>query len=173
MSIAVEIREARVPEYRRVAQMHYRAWRQSYRGIIAPVLLDLFDDPLHWAGHVYPEKLSQPGWAMWLAESGGQPVGVSISGPEPKRPDRLEIDALYVEPEHQGQRVGSLLLAHALTSQPLGDVVLWCAAKNHRARRFYEAKGFQPDGRRLDWKPIPDIEVPQVGYLLERSVSKV
>ena len=172
MSIAVEIREARVPEYRHVAQMHYRAWRQSYHGIIAAVLLDLFDDPLHWAYSVYPERLSQPGWAMWLAESRGQLVGMSIYGPEPARPDRLEIDALYVAPEHQGQRVGSLLLTDALTAQPAGDVVLWCAEQNHRARRFYEAKGFQIDGRMLYWKPNPSLEVPQVGYTLKRSVSK-
>ncbi|HVQ98459.1 MAG TPA: GNAT family N-acetyltransferase [Mycobacterium sp.] len=172
MSIAVEIREARVPEYRQVAQMHYRAWRQSYQGIIAAVLLDLFDDPLHWAYNVYPEKLSQPGWTMWLAESAGQLVGVSIYGPEPDRPDRLEIDALYVVPEHQGQRVGSLLMADALTAHSSGDVVLWCAEQNHRARRFYEAKGFELDGRRWDWKPIPGLAVPQVGYIFKRSVSK-
>ncbi|MGC2652973.1 MAG: GNAT family N-acetyltransferase [Mycobacterium sp.] len=172
MPITVEIREARLQEYRRVAQMHYRAWRQSYSGILPPVLLDLFDDPLHWADNVYPEKLSQPGWAMWLAESGGAPVGVSIVGPAPDRPDRLEIDALYVTPECQRQRVGTLLLADAITAHPGGDVVLWCAEKNHRARRFYEAKGFQLDGRTLDWKPIPDIAVPQVGYILKRSVIK-
>ena len=169
--MSIEIREARAPEYRKVARMHYRAWRQSYTGVISSVLLDLFDDPLHWAENVYPEKLSQTGWTMWLADSGGQPVGVCISGPERNRPDRLEIDALYVAPEHQGQRVGSVLLAHALTTHPSADVVLWCAAKNHRARRFYEAKGFQPDGRRFDWKPIRDLAVPQVGYTLERSVG--
>lgn len=171
MSIAVEIRQARAQEYRRIAQMHYRSWRQSYTGIIAPVLLDLFDDPLHWADNVYPEKLTQPGWTMRLAESGGAPVGVSILGPEPDRPDRLEIDALYVAPEHQGQRVGSLLLADALASHPAGDVVLWCAEQNHRARRFYEAKGFESDGRSMDWRPLRNFAVPQVGYTLGRSVS--
>jgi GNAT superfamily N-acetyltransferase len=169
MPIAVVIREARVQEYRQVAQMHYRAWRQSYSGILASVLLDLFDDPLHWADNVYPEKLSRPGWTMWLAEAGDAPVGVSIIGPEPDRPDRLEIDALYVAPEYQGQRVGSLLLADALNSHPSGDVALWCAAENHRARRFYEAKGFHLDGRTLNWKPVPNIEVPQLGYTLKRS----
>jgi GNAT superfamily N-acetyltransferase len=171
MSIAVEIRAARVQEYRQVARMHYRAWRQSYRGILPSVLLDLFDDPLHWADNVYPDKLSQPGWTMWLAAFGGAPVGVSIFGPEPGRPDRLEIDALYVAPEHQGQRVGSLLLADAVSSHSSDDVVLWCAEANHRARRFYEAKGFHLDGRTLDWKPIPNIEVPQVGYTLTRSAG--
>jgi GNAT superfamily N-acetyltransferase len=172
MSIAVEIRAARAPDYRQVAPMHYRAWRQSYSGILASVLLDLFDDPAHWADNVYPEKLSQPGWTMRLAESGDAPVGVSIIGPEPDRPDRLEIDALYVAPEYQRLRVGSLLLADALRSHPSGDVVLWCADGNHRARRFYEAKGFHLDGRTLNWKPIPNIEVPQVGYTLKRSLGE-
>jgi GNAT superfamily N-acetyltransferase len=168
MSIAVEIREARPQEYYQVAQMHYRAWRQSYTGIIASVLLDLFDDPLHWADNVYPEKLARSGWAMRLTESAGKPVGVSIFGPEPDRPDRLEIDALYVAPELQGQGVGSLLLADALTSYLDGDVVLWCAEQNHRARHFYETNGFELDGRTLDWKPIANLAVPQLGYTLRR-----
>jgi GNAT superfamily N-acetyltransferase len=169
MSITVGIRAARVQEYRHVAQMHYRAWRQSYSGILASVLLDLFDDPVHWADNVYPEKLGQPGWTMRLAESGDAPVGMSIIGPEPDRPERLEIDALYVAPEYQGLRVGSLLLADALSAHPSDDVVLWCAEGNHRARRFYQAKGFRLDGRTLNWKPVPNVEVPQVGYTLERS----
>jgi GNAT superfamily N-acetyltransferase len=166
MSIA--IREVRSQEYLLVAQLHYRAWRQSYTGIIASVLLDLFDDPLHWADNVYPEKLSRAGWTMRLAECGDTLLGVSIFGPRLERPGALEIDALYVAPERQGQRVGSYLLADALTAHAAGDVVLWCAEQNHRARRFYEAKGFQLDGRTVDWRPIPNVGVPQLGYTLKR-----
>lgn len=50
------------------------------------------------------------------------------------------IEQLYVLPGHQGQGVGSALLAAAMSQ---ADVLeLWTFQRNDRARRFYEAKGF-------------------------------
>jgi putative acetyltransferase len=51
------------------------------------------------------------------------------------------IDHLYVDPDHQGQGIGPLLLAKPLRYRQARR--LWTFQKNVRARRFYEAHGFK------------------------------
>ena len=55
------------------------------------------------------------------------------------------LDHLYVGPAHQGQGVGSLLLAKAKALRPAG-LRLYAFQRNRRARAFYEARGFAPVG---------------------------
>jgi len=59
------------------------------------------------------------------------------------------IEQLYVLPGHQGQGIGSALLAVAMSQSD--GLELWTFQGNSRARRFYEAKGFvvikETDGR--------------------------
>lgn len=52
------------------------------------------------------------------------------------------IDHLYVAPEHVGGGVGSMLVKRALESLR-APVRLYTFQSNERARRFYEARGFQ------------------------------
>ncbi|CAM4221095.1 putative acetyltransferase [Mycobacterium basiliense] len=169
MPDGISIRQAEPADYEDVARMHYPSWRLSYRGIMTPEMLDLFDWQ-RWIDEEYPRRLSRPGWAMWLAESGDHIVGMSIFGPEDDHPDRLEIDSLYVAAEKPRRGIGSLLLDHALGTEPANDAVLWCAEKNYRARRFYQKKGFQRDGRSFVWTLVPGIlDIPQIGFTLHRS----
>ena len=105
---------------------------------------------------------------MWIVESGGRTIGVTIFGPDSADPDHLLIDALYIDEESQRHGVGGRLLDEVVTSHPAGDIVLWCAEKNDEARRFYEKKDFRIDGRTLDWEPLPGVVVPHVGYRLTR-----
>jgi GNAT superfamily N-acetyltransferase len=106
---------------------------------------------------------------MWIAESGGQILGMSIFGPDSASPEHLQIDALYTVEDSQRRGIGSRLLNKAVRSNPSGDVILWCAEKNRKARQFYEKKDFQLDGRTYIWKPLPGVTVPHVGYRLYRS----
>ena len=164
----ITIREAKPDDYARVAEMHYPVWRRSWTGILAPPLLDILGPPARWVAETYPQSLSRPGWSMWIAESGGRTIGVTIFGPDSADPDRLLIDALYIAEENQRHGVGGRLLDEVVGWHPSGDVVLWCAEKNGRARRFYEKKNFRIDGRTLDWEPLPGVIVPHVGYRLMR-----
>ena len=84
------IREAGPAEFREVAEMHYPVWRKSYTGIIPETEFPRLGDPACWAGLDYPAKLTPDGWAMWLAECGGEPVGMSIFGPDTSGADRME-----------------------------------------------------------------------------------
>lgn len=164
----IRIREAKPDDYTDVAEMHYPVWRRSWTGILTPFLLDVLGPAKRWVAEVYPQSLNREGWSMWLAESGGQTIGVTIFGPDATDSDHLLIDALYVTEESQRRGVGGGLLDTAMSARPSGDVVLWCAEKNGRARRFYENRNFRMDGRTLDWEPLPGVIVPHVGYRLTR-----
>jgi GNAT superfamily N-acetyltransferase len=168
----IRIREAKPADFANVAQMHYPVWRRSWSGILADYLLDMLGAPKRWATETYPQDLSRPGWSMWLAESGGKTLGMTIFGPDLANPDDLQIDALYTAEESQHLGIGSRLLDKAVRSNPSGDVILWCAEKNHKAREFYEKKNFRLDGRTFIWKPLPGVPVPHVGYRLYRSAAR-
>ncbi|OBJ73967.1 GNAT family N-acetyltransferase [Mycobacterium colombiense] len=163
----ITIREATPTDFADVAAMHYPVWRQSWSGVLPAEVLDVLTSPKRWAVLLYPRDLSRPGWRMWVAEAGGQLLGMTIFGPDPDDPERLELDALYISQASQRHGVGGLLLAKALNSDPR-DVVLWCAEANGVARRFYEKNGFHLDGRTLDWEPVPGVKVPHLGYRLRR-----
>jgi GNAT superfamily N-acetyltransferase len=168
----IRIREANPADYAKVAQMHYPVWRQSWSGILSDFLLDIVATPKRWATETYPHDLSRPGWSMWIAESGGNPLGMTIFGPDAVNPADLQIDALYTSEESQRLGIGGRLLDKAVRSNPSGDVILWCAEKNRKAREFYEKKNFCLDGRTLIWKPLPGVPVPHLGYRLSRSAPE-
>jgi len=60
-----------------------------------------------------------------------------------------EVIAIYLAPDSWGKGLGRELMAAALTNLARLDydeVTLWVLDTNVRARRFYEAAGFGPDG---------------------------
>jgi len=78
---------------------------------------------------------------VWLAEDEGRIVGfLSIAHSQRDGGDVLE--RLYVEPDVQGQGIGTALLEQAKALRP-GGLVLWVFQKNRGARRFYERHGFR------------------------------
>jgi len=165
----IRIREAKAADFAKVAQMHYPVWRQSWAGILPDYMLDILGTPQRWATETYPQNLRPSGWAMWIAESGRKVLGVTIFGPDHTSPDHLQVDALYTAEEGQRLGIGGRLLNKAVRANPSGDVILWCAVKNSKARHFYEKNNFQLDGRTFVWRPLPGVSVPHVGYRLYRT----
>ncbi|NIZ14816.1 GNAT family N-acetyltransferase [Phaeobacter sp. HF9A] len=71
----------------------------------------------------------------WIIEEGSRPLGfLSLL--------ENEVGGLFVLPEAQGKGLGRALLDHARERRP--TLTLSVFVKNHRARRFYAAYGFQP-----------------------------
>lgn len=78
----IRIRAAKPIDFPKVAAMHYPVWRQSWTGILDPYLLDMIGSPKLWVEESYPQSLKRGGWSMWIAESGGQPIGMTMFGPD-------------------------------------------------------------------------------------------
>jgi ribosomal protein S18 acetylase RimI-like enzyme len=80
-----------------------------------------------------------------------------------------EVYAIYVHPERVGTGHGRILFAHAvgdLRARALDPLVVWVFEDNPRARRFYEAAGFRPDGARHEID-FDGVRVPEVRYRLD------
>ncbi|MGZ4388822.1 MAG: N-acetyltransferase family protein [Gaiellaceae bacterium] len=75
------------------------------------------------------------------------------------------LNGLYVRPEAWGTGVAALLHDRALAALGSGTARLWVLEENHRARRFYERRGWRPDGTTRD-VPFPPYPI-DLGYSLE------
>lgn len=137
-----------------LATVHVRTWQVAYRGHAPQDYLDGLD-PIQ----------RQPGWDTWI-RSDQPPMGTAVLEDDvagvigfinvaPSRDadtDPLvvgEVIALYLLPEHWGHGSGRLLMddgLRRLAEANCRDAVLWVLEANHRARRFYEAGGWQADG---------------------------
>ena len=68
-------------------------------------------------------------------------------------PGAAEVHAIYLLEEVQGTGVGRALLervTEAMRANGYRHAVLWVFEANDRARRFYEAAGWSPDGERAE-----------------------
>jgi ribosomal protein S18 acetylase RimI-like enzyme len=162
---APSIRAAVPEDAEEVEQLRVAGWQSAYRGIVPDSYLDSMRLDVARRGRQMTDRSSTVvesvavqadaivGWVV-----GGRSRDAFRAGP-----GQGEIYACYVRPEWWGRGVGRLLMAHAvsaLAEAGLDDVTLWVLEDNHRARRFFEACSFQPDGTRqlLDLGgPLPEV----------------
>ena len=128
----MDVRTAGPEDALAVETVRLTTWRAAYQGMVLDAFL---------ADLTPRERPPIPGVTTLLA-SDPDPVGMASYGPSRDEDlDALELYALYVLPERWGTGLGHLLLERT------GDVrSLWVLEQNARARRFYEAHGFRPDG---------------------------
>jgi len=174
------IRAAGVKDAPRIAVVHVRSWQGAYRGLLPQAYLDGLD-PAHRVGR----------WERSLAEADVASTGVLVAdvagtvlgfvGYSPSRdgdadPSRVgEIGAIYLLPSAWGEGIGRQLMDAAL--QRLAEagfdwVTLWVLDSNVRARRFYEASGWSPDGalKRDESRGFP---ITQVRYRRSLRPSEI
>jgi ribosomal protein S18 acetylase RimI-like enzyme len=77
------------------------------------------------------------------------------------RPDRLVVCELYVVPDHRGTGLADDLLASAAErarTEGCPEVALHVDVDNHRARSYYEKRGFEPakEALRVDAADLPE-----------------
>ena len=122
--------------------------------------------------HIYPpEQYPYPDAAIlerWrtfpgdvvLAEEDGAPVGIAAT-------DDCWLHGFYVLPERWGSGVADALHTAALERLACAEVKLWVLEANVRARRFYEKRGWVPNGetRVVEYPPHP----LDVGYSLRQE----
>jgi GNAT superfamily N-acetyltransferase len=125
---AARLRRARPSDAATIAALHLATRRQAM-----PYLPALHGDEevRAWMRDMLLSRAE-----VWIAEIADRPAGYLALVDD-------ILDHLYVGPAHQGQGVGSLLLAKAKVLRPAG-LRLYAFQRNRRARAFYEARGFAP-----------------------------
>jgi len=117
------------------------------------------NDPAHfeeYMGRAFtPEKIRQelatPGSTFYFAEWEGAIVGYMKLNSGKAQSDiqsepGLELERIYVKPEHQGKKIGQFLLDEAISIGRTGGFpYLWLGVweKNEAAIRFYYRHGFR------------------------------
>ena len=151
----MQLRRARVGDEWAVAEVHMRSWQVGYRGLIADDVLDT----------LRPEDRVER-----YRFDGDDPLTIvavtdRIRGFATISPAAGLLMAFYVDPESWGTGLGRALIIEAERRLALRhtDATLWVLAGNVRARRFYEAGGWRPDGsERRD--RVFGATVDEVGY---------
>ncbi len=140
-----------------IAAIHLRSWRAAYRAFMPAAYLD---SPHHEAAARadWPCRLAVAGSSTWLALLEGAPVGFARTqaaapeGDEPVPIGLVHLSHIHLAPEVVGTGVGTALFRHALAeaAHEASEGALWVYEANARARAFYEAMGWVPDGATLD-----------------------
>lgn len=170
----VLIRAQRPADAEALADVHLRSWRWAYAGLIADSYIDLL-----WSQRAERVERTRrmiaeagPEERFWLAERGGVVVGLAMTSAS-RDPDAVpgtgEVGAIYLAPEAAGQGIGRALFTHAvddLRGRGYRQSTLWVLDTNLRARRFYEAAGWQPDGA-TKVEERPGVMLHEVRYAVD------
>lgn len=125
---ALLVRQAMFSDLEQITDLWLRARRQAVPAIPAPAHSD--DEVGRWFGDVVLPTRD----VRVAVDVGWRLRGLLVL-------DAGWVDQLYVDPDHLGKGIGSLLLSVAKERSPEG-LQLWTFATNHRARKFYEQHGF-------------------------------
>ena len=141
------IRPPRADEAELLADLHLRAWEETYAGIFAP---SAWDEEARagrirqWTALCGPPRQD---WRTAVAEADGRPIGIAHTerdlGENPPRERVLAL--IYLLAAAQGSGAGQALLDEVLGEDPAS---LWVFEENPRARAFYRRNGFVPTGER-------------------------
>ncbi|BEL08653.1 GNAT family N-acetyltransferase [Actinoplanes sichuanensis] len=134
-----------------LARVHVHTWQAAYAGLIPQDYLDSLDPAQREPGwRQWLEGIRPPGAILVWADGTAPPVGfVAIQPSRDPGAEAGEITAIYLLPAYQGTGAGRELMTAAvdhLTAAGFRRATLWVLATNVRARRFYEAAGWLPDG---------------------------
>lgn len=135
-----------------LARVQVAALQAAYRGSLpGAALAGMAPEPLVAPLARLLEEASPAQPRVWVLERAGRVLGFAATG-RPDPPDEHgggELFALYLHPTAWNRGFGRALLALALDHlDAVGHpcALLWVLERNARARRFYEALGWAPDG---------------------------
>ena len=166
----MHIREATQNDIRELAEIHVTAWRTAYSGIMPKEVLD----------NISIEQRTAD-WQRWLSESGpGMTLVVETSegvvafcvfGPSRDKDltgdNTGEILALNVHPRFWRRGYGkSLCQAVVCEAQRCQwkTMTLWVLRSNERARLFYRALGYSPDGAERFDSDLTGVRLDELRY---------
>jgi RimJ/RimL family protein N-acetyltransferase len=137
--------------------IHRESAMAAYVHVFPPDRYEFPDDQMrrHWN-----EALRDAATEVVIAEREGRPVGFATVSPGWLR-------NLFVVPEEWGRGAAAAIHDEAVARLRTMDAGarLWVLEANERARRFYERRGWRPDGERStsEYPPYP----PTLRYALD------
>jgi ribosomal protein S18 acetylase RimI-like enzyme len=155
----MRVRRAEVGDAAAIARVHVGSWQVAYRGLIPQDYLDRLDPEER--REMWERGLAAPRWPLagTLVAEGrlgidgiDGVVGFAHIGPsrdDDADPTVGEVSAIYALAAVWGTGVGRALMDASLAGLAeagYAEATLWVLDTNARARRFYEAAGWRPDG---------------------------
>lgn len=126
-----------INEVQRIAKV---SWNATYEGIIP---LKIQDNFLKSAYNDEQMKLRLERSVIYVAEVEGQVAGFANYSPV-RDGGKVELAAIYLHPDFQGQGIGTTLLQQAITQlDGLKDIYINVEKDNTIGMNFYKAKGFE------------------------------
>jgi GNAT superfamily N-acetyltransferase len=157
---AVNLRLGREVDADALLEIQRTASLAALKHIFDPALYPFPDQEIRRS---WQQRLGSDDLQVLVAERRGHPVGSVAWG-------QGRLEGFFVLPIEWGHGVANALHAEAVVSLRRGrasQCQLWALQRNFRARRFYERRGWQLDGRHRD-APFPPYP-PEVGYTLQLS----
>jgi GNAT superfamily N-acetyltransferase len=141
-----------------IAIAHVRSWQAAYRGLVPQDYLDGLDPAQRLPGWVRGLNAARwPRAAIFVADDGADIAGFAITCPSRDAdadPASVgELAAIYLMPHAWGTGLGRELMAACMSSfseAGYAEATLWVLDTNTRARHFYAAAGWRPDGAEQD-----------------------
>jgi GNAT superfamily N-acetyltransferase len=151
----VPVRLARIEDVAQIAAIHVRSWQAAYAGLMPQSYLDSLKPAERepgWARTIQDGDANRDG-TLLVTDDGDRVVGFAriceSRDADSQAGNVGEVQAIYLAPDAWGTGAGRALMAAALGRLiELGyqQATLWVLDSNVRARQFYAAAGFHPDG---------------------------
>jgi ribosomal protein S18 acetylase RimI-like enzyme len=149
--MSIRYRTATSTDAADLSELGAHTFTDTFGHLYQPDDLDIFlqnHSPENWV-----RELNDPAFEVQVAEQDGKLVGYAKLGPphlpfEP-RGEAAELRQLYVVEEVKGQGVADALIRWVIErarDRRADHLYLSVFTENHRARRFYEKYGFEPEG---------------------------
>jgi ribosomal protein S18 acetylase RimI-like enzyme len=170
--MSVAVRPATAADAEAIAQVHVATWQAAYAGLLPPDYLDAMPATVGQRVDRRRSTLTAGGTTVLVVDA--DDTGTALAGfidvghsrDDDAADDVGELYAIYVDPEHWGQRIGGALHDAGLDALRAGDhqrATLWVLDTNQHAREFYERHGWSLDGSTMQ-QEIGGVTVTEVRY---------
>lgn len=146
----ITISYAEIKDAKTLGEIHAKSWQAAYRGIVPEeILINITPEKRQ----KYFEKALTEGWEEdAIIYKDNEAAGLICIGKcrdEDKSQEYGEVWGIYLSPEYWNEGLGQELMnwgLNELKKRSFKRATLWVLEENLRARRFYEAVGFNHDG---------------------------
>ena len=162
------LRRAVPGDARAIAEVHVRAWRETYAGLVPQAVLDALDVAEREA--LWRSVIPRADRRVAVAEADGRVVGFACAGPgrEAHAGHPGEVMALYVLRAHHGKGLGRALFEDALAW--LGTPAYLWVLRENPTRGFYARMGGRVLAERVD--DVGGASLPEVAYGFDARVPR-